>query len=73
MTELTQERLMLAGFRLLRKETDGGRYLIRYRDRELFEEYGNNRWRTLAAYDTPDERDRMLEATLRSDVWSVEV
>ena len=73
MTELTQERLMLAGFRLLRKETDGGRYLIRYRGRELFEEYGNNRWRTLASYDTAQERDYMLEATLRSDVWSVEV
>lgn len=73
MTELTQERLMLAGFRLLRKESAGGRFLIRYRDRDLFEEYGSDRWRTLAAYDTSGERDRMLEVTLRSDVWSVEV
>lgn len=73
MTELTQERLMLAGFRLLRKESAGGRFLIRYRDRDLFEEYGSDRWRTLAAYDTSGERDRMLEATLQSDVWSVEV
>ena len=73
MTELTQMRIMLAGFRLLRRETDGGRHLIRYRDRGLFEEYGNDRWRTLASYDTAQERDRVLEATLMSDVWSVEV
>lgn len=64
---------MLAGFRLLCRDAAEGRFLIRYRDRGLFEEYGNDRWRTLASYATREERDRMLEATLRSDVWSVEV
>jgi len=73
MIELTQERVMMAGFRLLRRETCEGRFLIRYRDRGLFEEFGTDRWRTLASYATEEERDRTLEALLRDDVWTVEV
>lgn len=73
MTELTQERIMLAGFRLLCKDTADGRFLIRYRDRELFEEYGNDRWRTFASFPTKEERDRYFERLLHDDVWTVEV
>ena len=73
MTELTQQRLMMAGFRLLRTESAGGRFLIRYRDRGLFEAYGGDSWRTLASYATLAEQDEALEALLESDFWSVEV
>lgn len=73
MTELTQERVMMAGFRLLRKDAAEGRFLIRYRDRGLFEEYGNDRWRTLASYASREERDRVFDRLLQDDVWSVEV
>ena len=73
MTELTQERLMLAGFRLLRRDAAEGRFLIRYRDRGLFEEYGGDRWRTMASYGTEGERDHALDVILHDDVWCIEV
>ena len=63
---------MMAGFRLLSKDAAGGRWLIRYRDRSLFEEYGNDRWRTMASYATREERDQMFERLLQDDVWTVE-
>ncbi|MCR5352392.1 MAG: hypothetical protein K6E35_07890 [Bacteroidales bacterium] len=73
MKEQTQERIMLAGFRLLQKTTFEGRFLIRYRDRNMFSECGGSGWRTLASYDTKAERDKALQATLENDVWSVEI
>lgn len=73
MTELTQGRIMLAGFRLLKKVTAGGRYLVRYRDRSLFEIHGNDAWRTLASFEEEKARDRFLEMELERDVWTVEI
>lgn len=73
MTELTQERLMLAGFRLMKKEAAGGRFLIRYRDRNLFEVQGSDAWRTLASYETAAARDYEFAVLLREDVWTVEI
>lgn len=73
MTELTQERLMLAGFRLLKKARIEGRYAIRYRDRGLFEIHGNDAWRTLASFEEEKARDRFLEMELERDVWTVEI
>lgn len=63
---------MMAGFRLLRTESAGGRFLIRYRTHELLV-YPEDTWRTLASYATLAERDEALEALLESDFWSVEV
>lgn len=73
MTELTQERLMLAGFRLLKKARIEGRYAIRYRDRSLFEVQGSDAWRTLASFEEKKDRDRFLAMELERDVWSVEI
>lgn len=70
---LTQERLLLAGFRLLRREDVEGGFLIRYRDRDLFEIQGNDAWRTLASYRSEAERDDMLRQLIDEDVWSVEI
>mgnify|MGYP007070185256 FL=1 len=64
---------MLAGFRLLCRDAAEGRFLIRYRNREMFAEYGSDRWRTLASYATKEERDRMFDRLLQDDVWTVEV
>lgn len=64
---------MMAGFRLLLRDAAQGRFLIRYRNRGLFEEYGNDRWRTLASYGTREERDRRFGQLLHDDIWSVEV
>lgn len=72
MTELTQERLMMAGFRLLRTGSAEGRFLIWYRTQELLV-YPEYTWRILASYTTREERDAALEALLESDFWSVEV
>ena len=73
MTELSQERLMLAGFRLLKKARIDGRYAIRYRDRSLFEVQGSDAWRTLASFEEEKDRDRFLVMELERDVWSVEI
>lgn len=73
MTELTQERLMLAGFRLLKKARIEGHYAIRYRDRNLFEVQGSDAWRTLASFEEKKARDRFLEMELQRDVWTVEI
>ena len=64
---------MQAGFRLLKKVTAGGRYLVRYRDRGLFEIHGNDAWRTLASFEEEKARDRFLEMELERDVWTVEI
>lgn len=70
---MTQERLLLAGFRLLRRDEAEGRFLIRYRDRGLFEIQGNDAWRTLASYGSEAERDDMLRQLIDEDFWSVEI
>lgn len=63
---------MMAGFRLLRTGSAGGRFVIWYRTQELLV-YPENTWRTLASYTTRKERDAALEALLKSDFWSVEI
>lgn len=73
MTEMTQKRVMLAGFRLLRKKTEKSHYLIQYRDRSLFAVCGNDDWQTMASYVTKRERDFTFDTLLRNDVWTVEV
>lgn len=73
MTEQSQQRIMLAGFRLLAKETHDGRFLIQYRDRSLFGQYGYDAWQTMASYTTRQERDLALATLLHNDVWSIEV
>lgn len=73
MTEQTQQRCMMAGFRLLSKKSSGERWLIRYRDRNLFGQYGSDAWQTMASYATRQERDLALARLLHDDVWSIEV
>lgn len=73
MNERSQKRLMLAGFRLLRRDARQGRFVILFRDRSLFSEVGNDDWRVLASYVDKEERDRSIESLMDADVWTVEI
>ena len=73
MDERSQKRLMLAGFRLLRRDARQGRFVILFRDRGLFSQVGNDGWRVLASYDNKKDRDQRIESLMSEDVWTVEV
>lgn len=73
MNERSQKRLMLAGFRLLRRFACQGCYVILFRDRGLFSQVGNDGWRVLASYDNKKDRDQRIESLMSEDVWTVEV
>lgn len=73
MNERSQKRLMLAGFRLLRRVARQGRFVILFRDRGLFSQVGNDGWRVLASYDNKKDRDQRIESLMSEDVWTVEV
>ena len=71
--ERSLKRLMLAGFRLLRRDARQGRFVILFRDHDLFSEIGNDGWKVLASYDDKKDRDRSIESLMNEDVWTVEV
>jgi hypothetical protein len=71
--ERSQKRLMLAGFRLLRRDAREGRFVILFRDRDLFSEVGNDGWKVLASYTDKKDRDRSVESLMETDVWTVEI
>lgn len=73
MDERSQKRLMLAGFRLLRRDARQGCYVILFRDRGLFSQVGNDGWQILASYDNKKDRDRSIQSLMDEDVWTVEV
>lgn len=71
--ERSQKRLMLAGFRLLRRDARQGCYVILFRDRGLFSRIGNADWQVLASYVDKKDRDQRIESLMNEDVWTVEV
>ena len=73
MNERSQKRLMLAGFRLLRRDAHQGRFVILFRDRGLFSQFGNDGWRVLASYVEKKDRDQHIESLINEDVWTVEI
>ena len=73
MNERSQKRLMLAGFRLLRRDASQGRFVILFRDRGLFSQVGNDGWLVLASYVDKNDRDQRIESLMNEDVWTVEV
>lgn len=73
MNECSQQRLMLAGFRLLRRDVREGRFVILFRDHGLFSQVGNDDWLVLASYVDENERDERIESLMNEDVWTVEV
>lgn len=73
MNERSQKRLMLAGFRLLRRDARQGRFEILFRDRSLFSQVGNDGWQVLASYVDKKDRDQRIESLMNDDVWTVEV
>lgn len=73
MNERSLKRLMLAGFRLLRRDARQGRFVILFRDHDLFSEIGNDGWRVLASYVDKKARDQRIESLMNEDVWTVEV
>ena len=73
MNERSQKRLMLAGFRLLRRGARQGRFVILFRDRSLFSQVGNDGWLVLASYVDKNDRDQRIESLMNEDVWTVEV
>ena len=73
MNERSQKRLMLAGFRLLRRDASQGRFVILFRDRGLFSQVGNDGWLVLESYVDKKDRDQRIESLMNEDVWTVEV
>lgn len=73
MNERSLKRLMLAGFRLLRRDARQGRFVILFRDRGLFSQVGNDGWLVLASYVDKKDRDQRIESLMNEDVWTVEV
>lgn len=73
MNEQSQKRLMLAGFRLLRRDARQVRFVILFRDRGLFSQAGSDGWLVLASYVDKKDRDQRIESLMNEDVWTVEV
>jgi len=68
--EETQIRLMQAGFRLLRRDAQGGSWTIRYRTLDVIEP---PKWRTLASYRDRSERDQVFFSLVDEDFWTIDI